>query len=84
MQIEYVLYIQTFQPIRSQFTFYGDFSPGCDKLRERDTANWWSTFGKMQILLRQAAEEAFQENKLTAKDKHQFFQSGRLPVYSSM
>jgi phosphoglucomutase len=67
----------TFQPIRSKFTFYGDFSPGCDELRERDTDGWWSTLGKLQILLRKAADEAFKENKFTAEDRHQFFQSGR-------
>ncbi|XP_045212433.2 NACHT and WD repeat domain-containing protein 2-like [Mercenaria mercenaria] len=63
------------QPIRSKFKFFADFSTGCDQLRERDTAEWWKTFEKLQILLRTAADEAFKENKITSERKHQFFQS---------
>ncbi|XP_053389724.1 uncharacterized protein LOC123563616 [Mercenaria mercenaria] len=63
------------QPIRFKFKFFGDFSPGSDKLRERDTTEWSKTFEKLQILLRKAVDEAFKDKMVTAERKQEFFQS---------
>ncbi|XP_052783963.1 uncharacterized protein LOC128219861 isoform X2 [Mya arenaria] len=61
------------QPIRSKFTFFGDFSPGCDELRQKDTTAWYETYGQLQVVLRKAATEAHKDGKITEQEKEQFF-----------
>ncbi|XP_021358901.1 NACHT domain- and WD repeat-containing protein 1-like isoform X2 [Mizuhopecten yessoensis] len=63
------------QPIRSQFTFYGDYSPGCDEPRAKDTENWQQTFEQLQLILREAAKSAAGAGKMSASTLHEYFQS---------
>ena len=65
-----------FQPIRSKFTFFADYSPGCDEPRKKDTADWWKTFETLQSVLRQAADAAHKNNKFSAERRHQYYLSG--------
>ncbi|WAQ96293.1 NWD1-like protein [Mya arenaria] len=60
-------------PSLSKFTFFGDFSPGCDELRKKDTTAWYETYGQLQVVLRKAATEAHKDGKITAQEKEQFF-----------
>jgi len=65
------------QPIRSKYTFFADFSPGCEELRKKDTAEWNATYNKLQVVLRQAATEAHLQRNFTDDEKKQFFISGK-------
>ncbi|KAL4239740.1 NACHT domain- and WD repeat-containing protein 1 [Mactra antiquata] len=63
------------QPIKTKFTFYGDYSPGCDDLRQKDTADWWKTFESLQGCIRKAATYAFEKKKITDSELHEYFLS---------
>ncbi|XP_052261935.1 uncharacterized protein LOC127865910 isoform X2 [Dreissena polymorpha] len=65
--------IYLLQPIRSKFTFYADFSPGCSEVRKRDTEEWNKTYEALQGVLRKAALEVFKQNKISSQQKEQFF-----------
>lgn len=43
------------QPIRSQFSFFGDYSPGCDEPRAKHTQEWENTFADLRDILKMAA-----------------------------
>ncbi|KAK3090332.1 hypothetical protein FSP39_010994 [Pinctada imbricata] len=60
------------QPIRSQFTFYGDHSPGCEELRNKDTNNWQHTFQSLQNILRESVKLAFDRKFVTQDMLHNF------------
>ncbi|KAK3090305.1 hypothetical protein FSP39_010788 [Pinctada imbricata] len=61
------------QPIRSQFTFYGDHSPGCEEVRKKDTDNWQHTFQLLQNVLRESATLAYKNKKISEEILHAFF-----------
>ncbi|XP_045212692.2 uncharacterized protein LOC123563752 [Mercenaria mercenaria] len=63
------------QPIRSKFTFFADFSPGCEEPRQKDTADWWKTFEALQEILRKSADAAYKEGLISAEERHQYFLS---------
>ncbi|XP_033743457.1 NACHT domain- and WD repeat-containing protein 1-like [Pecten maximus] len=63
------------QPIRSQFTFFGDYSPGCDEPRAKDTENWRQTFEQLQLILRQAAKTAADAGKISSSALQEYYQS---------
>ncbi|XP_069125170.1 uncharacterized protein [Argopecten irradians] len=63
------------QPIRSQFTFFGDYSPGCDEPRAKDTENWHRTFEQLQLILRQAAKAATGAGKMSSEALQEYYQS---------
>lgn len=65
----------TFQPIRSQFTFYGDHSVGCEELKAKDTLGWEKIFMLLQKILRQAAMQCNAE-QLSEEKLHDYFKSG--------
>ncbi|XP_063447169.1 NACHT domain- and WD repeat-containing protein 1-like [Mytilus trossulus] len=62
------------QPIRSQFTFYGDHSVGCEQLKAKDTLGWEKTFMLLQNILRQAAMQCNAE-QLSEEKLHNYFKS---------
>ncbi|KAJ8318731.1 hypothetical protein KUTeg_003822 [Tegillarca granosa] len=64
------------QPIRSQFPFFGDYSPGCEEPRKKDSENWRKTFAALQEVLRKAANAALKAKKITSQQLHQYFLSG--------
>ncbi|XP_048764016.2 NACHT domain- and WD repeat-containing protein 1-like [Ostrea edulis] len=53
------------QPIRSQFSFFGDYSPGCDEPRTKHTQEWESTFADLRDILKTAALFSHGAKKLT-------------------
>ncbi|XP_033743470.1 uncharacterized protein LOC117329570 [Pecten maximus] len=63
------------QHIRSKFTFFGDYSPGCDEKRAKDTESWHQTFRQLQLILRQAAKAAADAGKMSSCALHEYFQS---------
>ncbi|XP_060076678.1 uncharacterized protein LOC132556312 [Ylistrum balloti] len=63
------------QPIRSQFTFFGDYSPGCDEPRAKDSENWQQTFEKLQLILRHAAKTAADAGKMSSSVLEEYYQS---------
>ncbi|XP_063446187.1 uncharacterized protein LOC134725872 isoform X2 [Mytilus trossulus] len=63
------------QPIRSQFTFYGDYSAGCEEPRAKDTMGWEETFKSLQTLLRKAATFACNAKQLNKDKLHKYFYS---------
>ncbi|XP_021358893.1 uncharacterized protein LOC110453957 isoform X1 [Mizuhopecten yessoensis] len=63
------------QNIRSQFKFFGDYSPGCDEPRAKDTGNWHRTFEQLQLILREAAKSAAGAGKMSPSTLHEYFQS---------
>lgn len=72
----YIIYYIQHQPIRSKFTFFGDFSPGCEEPRQKDTADWWKTFAALQEIIRTAADEAYKDKKISSEERRLYFQSG--------
>ncbi|XP_061195715.1 NACHT domain- and WD repeat-containing protein 1-like [Saccostrea echinata] len=64
-----------FVPISSQFSFFADFSPGCDEHRARHTKEWNTTLTSLQKVLRDAALEAFHSKKFTEAQVHEYFYS---------
>ncbi|XP_062618909.1 uncharacterized protein LOC134280509 [Saccostrea cucullata] len=63
------------QPISSQFSFFADFSPGCDEHRARHTKEWNATLTSLQSVLRDAALQAFHSKKFTEAQMHEYFYS---------
>ncbi|XP_061195706.1 uncharacterized protein LOC133203923 [Saccostrea echinata] len=63
------------QPVRSQFPFFGDYSPGCDESRAQHTQEWEKTFADLRDILKSAALSSHQANKLTDKQLHEFYMS---------
>ncbi|XP_041365002.1 uncharacterized protein LOC121380241 [Gigantopelta aegis] len=63
------------QPIRRHFKHFGDQSSGCDQKRSQDTADWRKTQTALQSVLCQAAESLHTANKMSAAEKHKYFQS---------
>ncbi|XP_062618888.1 NACHT domain- and WD repeat-containing protein 1-like [Saccostrea cucullata] len=61
------------QPIRSQFPFFGDYSPGCDESRAKHTQEWDKTFADLRDILKSAALSSHQANKITNKQLHEFY-----------
>ena len=43
----------------------------------QDQATWWDTLGKMQKLLRKAAQTCYNTNKMTKDQMHNYFMSGK-------
>ena len=70
------IYYFFLQNIRSKFTFYADFSPGCDELRKKDTDGWFKEFDTLQDVIRKSADQAHQQGKLTDYERHQYYLSG--------
>ncbi|KAK3612217.1 hypothetical protein CHS0354_039489 [Potamilus streckersoni] len=63
------------QTVRSMFPFFGDYSPGCDEPRARDTANWWKTFEALKKLLQTAAHSLLKKEKISDERYHDFYKS---------
>ncbi|XP_061198397.1 NACHT domain- and WD repeat-containing protein 1-like [Saccostrea echinata] len=63
------------QPIRSQFSFFGDYSPGCDEPRAKHTQEWEKTFADLRDILKVAALFSHQAKKLTDNQLHEFYMS---------
>lgn len=58
------------QPITSLLPHYRDYAN--DELRKKASADWWTAFERMQIVLRLAADKAL-DNK---KERHKYYMSG--------
>ena len=43
---------------------------------EADQATWWETFGKLQRIMRKAAQVLFIAKKLDREQMHNYFMSG--------
>ena len=67
-----------FQPIRSQFSFFGDYSPGCDEPRAKDTKEWLSTFADLQCIIKRAALFAHHAKKLSDEQLREYNISGTI------
>jgi hypothetical protein len=65
-----------FQPISSQFSFFADFSPGCDSHRAKHAKEWNSTLSELQRILRHTAQQAYDSKKFTEAQLHEYFYSG--------
>ncbi|XP_069125172.1 protein qui-1-like [Argopecten irradians] len=63
------------QNIRSKFTFFGDYSPGCEEKRAKDAENWQQTFQQLQFILRRAAKSASEAGKMSPAALHGYYQS---------
>ncbi|XP_046576157.1 NACHT and WD repeat domain-containing protein 2-like [Haliotis rubra] len=63
------------QPIRSQFPHFGDYSPGCEELRQRALESWQTAFTSMLSIVREAASLLHQEGKLSEEQRHMYFKS---------
>lgn len=77
-KLDFMMLIIFLQPIRSQFSFFGDYSPGCEKPRKEDAAKWNKTFEELQSLIRKAAVQADGKGELTKLDIQlsKYFTSG--------
>ncbi|XP_052688159.1 NACHT domain- and WD repeat-containing protein 1-like isoform X1 [Crassostrea angulata] len=60
------------QPIRSQFSFFGDYSPGCDEPRAKHTQEWENTFADLRDILKTSALLAHDEKKITNEQLHEY------------
>ncbi|XP_052687210.1 NACHT domain- and WD repeat-containing protein 1-like isoform X2 [Crassostrea angulata] len=60
------------QPIRSQFSFFGDYSPGCDEPRAKHTQEWENTFADLRDILKMAALFAHGAKKFTDEQLTEF------------
>ena len=67
-----------FQPIRSQFSFFGDYSPGCDEPRAKDTKEWLSTLADLQFIIKRAALFAHHAKKLSDEQLCEYNISGTI------
>uniref|UniRef100_A0A1I8J6Q2 Sulfotransfer_1 domain-containing protein n=1 Tax=Macrostomum lignano TaxID=282301 RepID=A0A1I8J6Q2_9PLAT len=45
------------------------------KMMEAHQNEWWTTMGKMQLIFRQATDRLFQEQKIDADQRHNYFMS---------
>ncbi|XP_056017514.1 uncharacterized protein LOC125672012 [Ostrea edulis] len=63
------------QPISSQFSFFADFSPGCDGHRAKHAKEWNRTLSDLQRILRHAAQLAYHSKKFTEAQLHEYFYS---------
>ena len=59
------------QPITSLLPHYRNYTD--DKLRKKASAEWWTAFEKMQVVLRAAADKALDSN---ANERHKYYMSG--------
>ena len=57
------------QPITSLLPHYRDFAN--EELRKKASADWWTAFERMQVVLRAAADAALEE-----VDRHKYYMSG--------
>ncbi|WAR21878.1 NWD2-like protein, partial [Mya arenaria] len=69
--------VYSLQPISSQFPHYFDMTPANATQRQNAQREWWSTVDKLTALLRQSASAVHKEGKLSEREKHKYFQSGR-------
>lgn len=51
------------------------------KLQAQDQAAWWDTLGKMQKVLRKAAQSLYNDNKMDKDAMHNYFMSGIVHIY---
>ena len=58
------------QPITSLLPHYRDYAN--DELRKKASADWWTAFERMQIVLRLAADKALDKQK----ERHKYYMSG--------
>ncbi|XP_052083625.1 NACHT domain- and WD repeat-containing protein 1-like [Mytilus californianus] len=63
------------QPIRSQFTFFGDYTSGCEEQRAKDAMGWAETFKSLQTVLRKAATLACKSKQFSKDKLHKYFYS---------
>lgn len=69
------------QPITSLLPHYRDYAN--EELRKKASADWWTAFERMQVVLRAAADAALDE-----VDRHKYYMSGIvslefIPIYFS-
>ena len=57
------------QPITSLLPHYRDYAN--EELRKKASADWWTAFERMQVVLRAAADAALEE-----VDRHKYYMSG--------
>ena len=57
------------QPITSLLPRYRDYAS--EELRKKASADWWTAFERMQVVLRTAADAALEEG-----DRHKYYMSG--------
>lgn len=58
------------QPITSQLPGYRDYEH--EEARKKASADWWTAFERMQVVLRMAAEKALENES----DRHKYYMSG--------
>ena len=63
------------QPITTHFPNYNNNEDAT--LRERDRAEWWLTFERIQKLIWQLTELSVEGTKMSAECAHKYFVSGR-------
>ena len=57
------------QPVTSLLPHYRDYAN--EQLRKKASADWWTAFERMQVVLRAAADVALEE-----VDRHKYYMSG--------
>ena len=62
------------QPITSLLPHYRDYAN--DELRKKASAEWWTAFERMQVVLRKAADIALDE-----VDRHKYHMSGNTSLH---
>jgi hypothetical protein len=51
---------------------------------EADQATWWDTLGRLQRILRKAAQVLFIAKKLDREQMHNYFMSGKVQVLTNI
>ena len=59
------------QPITSQLPHYRDYAN--EELRKKASADWWTAFERMQVVLRMAADKALDKQS----ERHKYYMSGK-------
>ena len=65
------------QPITSLLPHYRDYAN--EELRKKASADWWTAFERMQVVLRMAADKALNKQS----QRHKYYMSG-MCLYSAL